>query len=301
MDPMTKHQTRRRLVGGLIVALACVFAVVSESAQTQRRHGKLSGRAQLEARRGGSQKINVMVRFRQRPGALDKALVQSLGGKVGRQFRSSSRWLSLRLPAHLVEKLADHPNVEFVAADPQVSAAMDVARQAAGEPPATAPESMLKGAGVGVAVVDSGVALHPEIGTLVAAVDFVGTGALGGGLPGEGDGPSTAPANSIDPYGHGTHVAGIIVGNGSHSPEAKHAGIAPEASLVSVRVLGADGSGTTSDVIAGLEWIAQNKDVYGIRVVNMSLGHPVYESAADDPLVQAVESLWDAGIVVVCS
>jgi serine protease AprX len=54
-------------------------------------------------------------------------------------------------------------------------------------------------------------------------------------------------------------------------------------------------------MLAGLQWILDHKDAYGIRVLNLSLGHPVYESAEVDPLVQAVESLWDAGIVVVCA
>jgi serine protease AprX len=57
----------------------------------------------------------------------------------------------------------------------------------------------------------------------------------------------------------------------------------------------------TSDVLAGLQWIGDHKDEYGIRVVNLSLGHPVVEPAASDPLVEGVEALWDAGVVVVCS
>ena len=75
----------------------------------------------------------------------------------------------------------------------------------------------------------------------------------------------------------------------------------PQASLVSVRVLDGTGRGLTSDVLAGLQWVLDNKTQYGIRVVNLSLGHPVYEPAAVDPLVQAVDALWDAGVVVVCS
>jgi subtilisin family serine protease len=79
------------------------------------------------------------------------------------------------------------------------------------------------------------------------------------------------------------------------------AGVAPQASLVSVRVLDGTGRGLSSDVLAGLQWILDNRTQYGIRVVNLSLGHPVYEPASVDPLVQAVDALWDAGVVVVCS
>jgi serine protease AprX len=123
----------------------------------------------------------------------------------------------------------------------------------------------------------------------VAAVDFVGS-----------YDPTFTPDGSIDPNGHGTHVAGILVGNGSAS-SGQFTGVAPEASLVSVRVLNDQGQGRTSDMLAGLQWILDHKDAYGIRVLNLSLGHPIYEAAEVDPLVQAVDSLWDAGVVVVCA
>ena len=84
-------------------------------------------------------------------------LVTGFGGGVRRQLRASSRWMSLRLPANLVDRLAEHAIVEFVAADEPVSAAMDLSRAAANEP-VDLPESAFKGAGVTIAVVDSGVA-----------------------------------------------------------------------------------------------------------------------------------------------
>ena len=103
-------------------------------------------------------------------------------------------------------------------------------------PQPTEPESALKGAGVTIAVVDSGVAPHPEH-----------PGARGlRRLRGRPTIPPSRRAGSVDPNGHGTHVAGIMVGNGSHSADGKLAGIAPEASLVSVRVL--DGAGRGNDL-----------------------------------------------------
>jgi serine protease AprX len=111
------------------------------------------------------------------------------------------------------------------------------------------------------------------------------------------DDPSTD-----DAAGHGTHIAGIIAGNGADSGQGTpYAGIAPGADLVSVRVLGADGSTDVSTLIAGIQWVIENKDAYHIRVMNMSLGHPVGESYTTDPLCQAVEAAWQAGIVVVCA
>ena len=135
------------------------------------------------------------------------------------------------------------------------------------------------GAGVAVAVVDSGVKSHPDL-KATASFSVVG--------------------KTDDKYGHGNHVAGIVAGDGSHSNGPYH-GVASGADIINVRVLDDFGAGRTSDVIAVVEWVMANKDQYGIRVVNLSLGHPVTEAAADDPLVQAVEALWDAGVVVVCS
>lgn len=91
--------------------------------------------------------------------------------------------------------------------------------------------------------------------------------------------------SNFDGSGHGTHVAGIIGADGNSQP-----GIAPGASIYSVRVLNADGQGYTSDVIEGLDWILDNAESENIRVVNLSLGKGIEESAATDPLVQAVSS-----------
>jgi serine protease AprX len=181
--------------------------------------------------------------------------------------------------------------VEFVAIDAAVSAAgMEASRAAAGLPEEHQPESAFRGAGVTIAQIDTGVALRPELPGIVASVDLVDT-----------YDPTFAPAGSVDPHGHGTHVAGILIGNGDHSEDGNLRGIAPDASLVSIRVLDGLGYGTTSGLIAGLQWALAHKDDYGIRVLNLSLGHPVYEPPQFDPLVEAVEALWDAGVVVVCS
>ena len=100
-----------------------------------------------------------------------------------------------------------------------------------------------------------------------------------------------------DTYGHGTHVAGIIGGNGSLS-NGNYRGVAPGASIHAVRVLDRRGRGKTSDAIAGLDWVLNNATTHGIRIVNLSFGKGVEESNEHDPLVLAVEAVWDAGIVV---
>ena len=99
-------------------------------------------------------------------------------------------------------------------------------------------------------------------------------------------------------YGHGTHVAGIAAGNGMLSFGA-YAGVAPGANIINLVALDSTGSGTDSTVIAAIQRAIQLKDQYNIRVINLSLGRPVYESYTVDPLCQAVEAAWKAGIVVV--
>ena len=110
-------------------------------------------------------------------------------------------------------------------------------------------------------------------------------------------GPGNDPK---DPFGHGTHVSSAASGDGNSS-NGDYPGVARGAPIVSVRVLDHNGRGFASDVIAGLDWVLSNQDAEQIRVVNLSLGQGISESADTDPLVAAVEAVWDAGIVVVCS
>ena len=86
---------------------------------------------------------------------------------------------------------------------------------------------------------------------------------------------------------------------GSNQPEIR--GVAPGVKFVNLRVLDETGQGATSNVLLALQWAVANRAAYGIDVINLSLGHPIYESATTDPLVQAVEAAVRAGLVVVVS
>jgi serine protease AprX len=114
-------------------------------------------------------------------------------------------------------------------------------------------------------------------------------------VPGETD--------AMDHYGHGTHVAGLIAGNGSQSRGAGYIhtfyGQAPNANIINLRALDDTGAGTDSTVIAAIETAIALRSTYNIRIINLSLGRPIYESYTRDPLCQAVEQAWKAGIVVV--
>src|SRR5205823_11567994 len=109
--------------------------------------------------------------------------------------------------------------------------------------------------------------------------------------------------STADRYGHGTHVAGILAGNGAASSSKRATyqirGIAPGVQLVSLRVLDNNGMGTDSAVISAIQTAIQLKSTYNIRVLNLSLGRPVSTSYVNDPLCLAVKQAWDAGMVVV--
>jgi serine protease AprX len=194
-----------------------------------------------------------------------------------------------------LQLLRSMPGVEAVSRDLRVVPSMVVSDRAMGADQARAPLPGLlglgglpavTGRGVGVAVVDSGISAHRALdGKVIASVSFV---------PGD---PSTE-----DAYGHGTHIAGLIAGTASSNTTPLYrTGIAPGAHLINVRVLGREGAGYTSDVIAGIQWVVANRAHLRIRVVNLSLGHPVVESCVADPLCVAAERAVAAGLVVVAS
>jgi serine protease AprX len=141
----------------------------------------------------------------------------------------------------------------------------------------------LTGKGVTVAVIDSGVADHPDLaGRIVARVDLTGEGSTG------------------DPGGHGTHVAGLIAGNGAAS-KGLWTGVAPQANIASVRVIDATGHATLSTIFAGLQWVLRNRSTYNIRIANLSFGGAAMSGYQNDLLASAVEMLTFAGITVVVS
>ena len=143
------------------------------------------------------------------------------------------------------------------------------------------------GAGVTVAFIDSGITSyqHPDLadGRVLAFVDFV-------------NGRTT----KYDDNGHGTAVAGIIGGTGKLSSK-KYAGMAPGASLVSLKVLDENGRGSVGDILKALDWVYTNGAAYGVRIVNLSAGAAVTESYYTDPLTLATKALVDKGVTVVAA
>ena len=208
------------------------------------------------------------------------------------------RWLGdgavLRVDGSQLSRLAADRVVDHLSGDPVVRPSMSVAIKSTGADQTWAGTggllglggiSGVTGAGIGVAVIDSGITPHAALkGKIVANVSMLA------------DDPSTD-----DKYGHGTHVAGIIAGGRTSTTSLYPSGVAPGVQLINVRVLGENGSGFTSDVIAGIDWTIANRSRYNIRIINLSLGHPVMEPAATDPLTEAVRRAVTAGIVVVAA
>ena len=199
------------------------------------------------------------------------------------------RWPRCRIYSLLI--LAASPNVQRVVLDRVTFGTVERTGITVGAT-AVRHNPGYDGAGVGVAVIDSGVtAWHDDLGEtgipgsqrVDRFVDFVNG--------------HTTP---YDDHGHGTHVAGIIAGNGHDSGGAR-SGMAPRARLVVMKVLGSSGQGHISNLIAALDYVVTHKDLLQIRVVNLSVGAGVYESYESDLLTLAAKRVVDEGIVVVAA
>ncbi|HET7694725.1 MAG TPA: S8 family peptidase [Vicinamibacterales bacterium] len=148
--------------------------------------------------------------------------------------------------------------------------------------------SVPTGRGVGVAIVDSGISPSDDFaGRISVFYDFT-----------RGTGRKTS--HPYDDFGHGTHIAGLIGSSGELS-QGEFQGVAPGARLAVFKVLDKTGAGRTSDVIRAIEFIVANRAALDVHVINLSLGHPIFAPAAEDPLVRAVEQATAAGLVVVAS
>ena len=255
-----------------------------------RNPGKLDKVLTERAGKSGSSRVIITIR----PGADPSSDVRKLGGKLGRRLGLINGQVA-EVPNNVLRKLAERSDILSIHHDRPTGGELNRAAVTVGARYAQA-EFGYSGAGIGVAVIDSGITSYHDdltyngtssaVRTLAgqrtaAFVDFV-------------NGRSTR----YDDNGHGTHVAGIIAGNGRDSWGA-HAGIAPAAHLVGLKVLDERGRGVISNVIAALEWAIANKAAYNIRVANLSVGAAVTESYRTDPLTVAAKRAVDAGIVVV--
>jgi serine protease AprX len=280
----------------LVAAAACAaFLLLSPAGAFASSHadGKVSSEVVKKIQDGKADDlVPVIVQTVDDPSVLHLAKVHLKGGVV-KARHSSIKGYSASVPASAIEDLADDPEVERVSLDAPVHAFLDIALKAIRADVAFKDNNGLDGSGVGIALVDTGVQLHPDLSRANGAPQPIEVEIVG------------RERGMQDYYGHGTHVAGILNGSGmmSSGPGAFRTfrGLAPGAQLISLRALQPDGSGQTSDVISAIDWVVQHRRARSIRVLNLSLGHPVYESYLTDPLCRAVERAVTVGIVVVVS
>jgi serine protease AprX len=245
---------------------------------------KLAPVAQQRAARAAGQST-VIVRIADRKAA--RSAILAVGGTLGRSLPGISSQVAT-VPDAALAQLAENDAIERISIDGIAVGAMERTGATVG---ATQIREQLglDGAGIGVAVIDSGIAYHDDLADAAGSqrvdrfVDFV----AGGGTP-------------YDDSGHGTHIAGIIAGNG-HDSNGRRTGIAPAARLVVLKALDAAGHGRVSDVVAAIEYAVAHRHELNIRVINLSIATPVFESYETDPLTLAAKNAVEAGIVVVAA
>jgi serine protease AprX len=255
-------------------------------------HAKLDRKLNDRADKGGSATSRVIVSYK--PGTNLGLEYVKLGARRGKKLNLIGAEV-VELSNSQLRKLADNKNVLAMFHDRKTGGKMNRTGVVSGARAVQA-QYGYTGAGVGVAVIDSGITPWHDDLTYVGSnpnvvvvngqrvrkfVDFV-----------------NGQLTPYDDNGHGTHVAGIIAGNGTDTAGAR-AGIAPDANLISLKVLDDHGGGYISNVIAAFEWVVANRAAFNIRVVNVSVGAAVTDSFMIDPLTLAAKAVVDAGVTVV--
>ncbi len=295
--PFAMHRLLRTLIAAAVAVLA--FPLSAAAAPTSTPPGRLDDAVvrQLQLT-PESQTIPVIVE-----GALDSSdndggerrarraedKVRGKGGNVSGSSALLGATVAQLTPSQIRDLSTDGSIGRIIFDAPVHATAINANEVAQPTTPITFPETIgapeawnqgKTGKGVTVAVLDTGINNDPAFGARVKArVDLI---------------DPAHPAQG-DPAGHGTHVAGII--GASHSSPVP--GLAPDANLVSIRVLDEQGQSRLSTVIHGLEWIVSHRKSMHIDVAVMALGAPAQGSYRDDPLAAAVELAWRSGVVVV--
>lgn len=291
---MLKSLTEVKWIKGAhSLLLLVIFATYGIPASPMLRSPVIEASLQQQINDSPISSLNVIVQKSIKDNSVEE-YVAKLGGEVTKDLTIINA-LAATLPAFRIAELAQHSGVRWISPDAKVEEQgckecirtnklkndyiMSVrADQVWNQVP------YLQGKGVTIAVVDSGIASnHPDLkGRVIAEKNLRLI-------------PST-----YDYFGHGTYVAGVIAGNGSAS-KGRYIGIAPQANLLNVKVSGSLGASYESDVVAGLQWIYENRAKYNIRVVNISINSTTAQSYHTSPLDAACEILWFNGIVVVVS
>jgi serine protease AprX len=217
-------------------------------------------------------------------------LVEALGGEVVKELRIINA-IAVEISAAAAKKLAASPAVRWISLDGPV--VESTAESGDDEfPPNTYLDTLgvpqvwqmgYDGTGIGVAVIDSGISRDDDFSNLWSRKSF---------------NPSSHTVNDV--YGHGTHVAGIVVGNGEDA-DGFYQGVAPGARILGLKISDENGMAYESDVVDAMQWVLNNREFANIRVVNLSVNASTETSYHQSPMNAAAEILWFNGIVVVAS
>jgi serine protease AprX len=276
---------------GSVFLLLIAAAGFAQGQQSKFAHDLQGAVERAHQGTAGNETVEVIVRYKQTPGSEQETRVQHVGARLHQRL-GVVKGIAMTIPVSALPALEADPEIASVHVDHPMRSLDDTTDVATGV--SAAWTAGYNGAGVTVAVIDSGINdTHPDLlnsaetkSRVVYRQDFTGTS------------NTNSSGGKYDLYGHGTHVAGIVGGNGYLSG-GNYAGTAPGVSLVDLRALDLNGNGTDSGVIAAIQEAITLKSTYNIRVINLSLGRGIFESYTQDPLCQAVESAWKAGIVVV--
>jgi serine protease AprX len=244
-------------------------------------------RKKIKDSASGEDLLSVIIQPQAGWGATLDSELKGKGASVGAAFKNFAA-RPVKVKAKYLEAIGARTDVGYVSLDREAKHLGHVTLTSGADAAAAAGGVLGKydGAGVGIVVMDSGVdGGHMSLGgRVVFSKDFTGEG------------------RTDDPYGHGTHVAAIAAASGMVSNGA-YQGVAPNAKIINLRVLGSTGTGSTSAILNALDWVLTNRlnPLYNIKVVNMSLGTAAIDSYKNDPLCVAVRKLTAAGIVVVAA
>jgi subtilisin family serine protease len=261
---------------GRVAIVAALWAAATSSGVA--RAADVSARVLDELRLRARVRVVVALRESEAPVSdltLRNAEIHAIQGRVldgldPDQFRLTHRWLSLNAMAGEVtldglRALAKDPEVLMVDVDPPAYA--DAAETAALIRADQVRGAGITGKGVVVAVLDTGVDTdHPDLRDSIVAQECFCTGPSGAGCCPNGTMRQSGPGAAEDDQGHGTNVTGIITGDGRVAPQ----GIAPDAEIVAIKVLDRTGAGTSTSILAGLDYVINNRPE--VKVLNISIG-----------------------------
>jgi parallel beta-helix repeat protein len=201
-------------------------------------------------------------------------------------------WIAAIISRNALGKLRNHQNVSIIEQDIPIYARLSESSPQIGGNRSY--HTGYAGGGISVAVLDTGIDTdHPD---LVDSVVWEECFLSGGACPTTGTDRASGPGSAEDGEGHGSHVSGIIT-----SDNDIYRGIAPDAGIVAIKILDNSGTGELSDLVAALDWVAENHATQAIRIVNMSLGSSVYEGTCDnqyDSLTEAANAVHAEGIAL---